>query len=446
MPGDTVRSEVGRSFDRENGSFIKRVSDDELLAAWQEEPSTRKLARRFGYDERSMRKRLADLRVRGLLTNAAPDVDREGKIAQLAASVPAEMAGGKLKELGITLYGVAGMHKDREHFISEGLDSTRATYRFDGKPALDVIPHESKIVAYRPTGIKKPRLRRIFLVGDQQIGFWAVRDPNDPKKISFDPFHDESAIDVMLQAMSHYRPDQVVIVGDFIDFPQLSKFQQEPEFEGTLQATIQEAHDLIGKIRASVGPKCQIDFIPGNHETRMQRAIVNNNPGLYNLTKPGEKYAIYSVPFLLDFEKRNVSMAAEYPSGEVWIAKRNGQIPGLVVTHADPKRKDMRADSIHGHLVLPGIETRQVFEQDGPVTFTRICVSGCGNYSDTGDKVRLTRTNTPSGRARMGAVQSFATVDIDKRTGMRSYGLHLIHNGKVHFDGAIIESKLARAA
>ena len=312
--------------------------------------------------------------------------------------------------------------------------------------AIDIAPRPSPIRAYKAAGVRDANCERIFIIGDAQIGFWAVRSEDDPQKFMFVPFHDEHAIDVMMQALSLYHPDRVVIVGDFLDFPQLSRFQQEPEWAQTMQASIQEAHDLLAKIRFTVGNGCQIDFIPGNHETRMTRAIVNNNPALYNLKRPGDEWAIYSVPSLLRFSDHAIVCAAEFPSGEVWLAKRRGNIPGLVVTHANPSKKEMRADVIHGHLVLPGLETRQVFYEEGAVTYTRMCVSGVGNYSDTGDKVRLTRTNTPSGRARMSSVPSFGTVDIDRATGLRAYGLHLMAGGAVHFRDRIISSTIERAA
>ena len=316
------------------------------------------------------------------------------------------------------------------------------------RPNVTIViePRPSPLRAYKPLGVRDAVSERIFIIGDQQIGFWAVCSDDDPKKFTFVPFHDEHAIDVMLQALAIYKPDRVVIVGDFLDFPQLSKFQQEPEWAQTMQASIQEAHDLLAKVRLTVGNGCQMDFLLGNHETRMTRAIVNNNPALYNLKRPGDEWAIYSVPSLLRFKEHAIVCAAEYPSGEVWLAKRRGNIPGLVVTHANPNKKEMRADVIHGHLVLPSLETRQVFYEDGAVTYTRMCVSGCANYSDTGDKVRLTRTNTPSGRARMSSIPSFGTVDIDRKTGLRSYGLHLMTGRAVHFRDRIITSTLRESA
>ena len=430
--------------DRIDGTFAKNIPDEAIIEAWLDEPSTRRVARKVGLTERTIRKRLADLRAAGRLPHADPDLNREGKIAQLGASVPTEVQGAQLKELSVALWGVAAKNAEGE-LVKQGLDGLRAKYSFSGKEALVVPPRPSKIVAYRSNAKRtNDTAQRVFVVGDVQLGFWAVRNPNDAQKISFVPFHDERALDVMLQALAIYRPHRLIIIGDFFDFPMLSRFQQEPEFAQTMQATIQEGYDLLRKIRKTAGAACKIDFIPGNHETRMQRAITNNLPQLYNLTRPGERWPVYSVPSLMKFDDLDIECAAEYPSGEVWLAKRQGLIPGLVATHGDPKRKDMRADSIHGHLVLPSLEMRQVFYEDGATTYTRLCVSGCANYSDTTDRLRVTRTNTPSGRSRMGAVQSFGTVDIE-RSGLRRFGLHIIHDGRVMFENRVISSRLRRS-
>lgn len=422
------------------------ISDAELWACYQENPSSAKVGALIGMHPGAVRKRLAKIRTSlGLVVESA-DVDRAGKLEQLLASIPATApGGGVLKSIDVKLYGIGAKNEETQEIVTKGMDSSGASYRFPVIQPLDVVPRKSPIKAYNPVGITDPKVKRIFIIGDLQLGFWAVRDPNDAKRFLLEPFQDEAAIDAMLIALSMYRPDVVVIVGDTFDFPQLSRFQQEPEWAQTLQATIQEGYDLFGKIRATVGDDCEIDWIPGNHEKRMTRAIVDRIPGMENLTKPGDKYPIYSVMNLMDFEDRNITPAAEYPSGEVWLEKRSGSSPGLVVTHADPARKEMRGDAIHGHLVSPSLKTRQVYYEDGATTYTTMCVSGCGNYGEGSSKFRLTRTNTPSGRARMDNIQSFGTVEIDKKTGLRSFNLHIIRDGAVRFLGKTIASKIPTA-
>lgn len=435
----------------EEGNFASDITDEHLWQLFEEHcGSTKDVAKETGLSRSQVRRRLAKIRdAMGKVVGAA-SIDHAGKMESLVASIPLQGPGGApLRKASVRLYGQGMKDELTQKPIKEGLESVGAEWIFDAKKSgIEFEPYKSSIVPYLPQGIRpSDDVERCFIVGDQQLGFWAVSDPSQPKVVRFVPFHDEAAIDVMMQAMAAYQPDRVVIVGDFLDFPQLSRFAKEPEFERTMQASLQEAYDLLRKIRDTVGLVCKIDFIPGNHETRLVRAVGQSpdTRGMYGLTRPGDKYPIHHVATLLKFDELNIECAAEYPSGEVWLAKRRGNIPGLVVTHADPKKKDMRADSIHGHLVLPnGGEPRQVFYEDGPVTYTRYCVSGCGNYSDTGDKVRLTRTNTPSGRARMSAVPSFGTVDIDQPTGLRSTIVWKIIDGAVNFNGHIITSSIGR--
>ena len=353
----------------------------------------------------------------------------------------------RIRDLKFKSYGIAAKVKGVdgvERLQTEGLYST--TFSADpAAPSVEFAPRKSKIIAYNPVGIRNAKNERIFTIGDLQLGFWSVLDPLNPKRMVFQPFHDEAALDVVMQALALYQPDRIVIIGDYFDYPQMSRFQQEIEWAQTMQATIQEGYDLLCKIRATC-PNAKIDYIPGNHELRMTKAIVNNNPALYNLKRPGDAHSIYSVPSLMRFDELKIECAAEYPSGEVWLAKRNGNRAGLVATHAPSSAKDMRADTIHGHLVMPSLNPRQVFYEDGPVTYWQMCVSGCGNYSDTSSKVRITRTNTPSGRSRMGHLHSFGTVDIDRESGLRAYGLHHIQNGEVQFLGKIISARKDTAA
>jgi hypothetical protein len=435
----------------EDGKFgTSTISDEDLWELYKELGTSSKVAKACGLSIHTVRHRLLAIRKSLGLEPEGRNLNVAEAMESLVASVPLSTpSGGKLASIGVNLWEMGAKDELSQEIVKRGLDKIGATYTFGGKQPLDIIPHENPLRPYALPNTYYGDNERIFIVGDIQLGFWAVLDDEDPKKFKFIPFHDEAAIDVMLQAIAIFKPHRVVIIGDFFDFPQLSRFQQEPQWAQTMQASIQYGHDLIGLIRATAGDECKIDFIPGNHETRMQRAIVNNNPALMNLRKPGEKYSIYSIQSLMDFEKRNIECAAEYPSGEVWLAPRIGQQPGLVATHADPKRREMRADSIHGHLVLPGKwQTHTIWEQDGPVQFTRLCVSGCGNYSDTSDKFRLTRTNTSSGRSRMSYAQSFGTVIIDNETGMRQMDYHRIIDGKAWFmDGTITSNvPLAEAA
>jgi hypothetical protein len=245
---------------------------------------------------------------------------------------------------------------------------------------------------------KKSNLKRVFIWGDTQVGFW--RDG-----ASLTPFHDEAAIDAQLQILALYQPHKIIIIGDFLDFPELGKFRKEPAFAFTLNPAIAYATELLAKIRAIAGNKCEIVFIPGNHEARLTSAIVDNLCALYGLRRTSDAFPVLSVPFLLQFDKFKIKCEEQYPAGQHWLSD------DVVCTHAPDKR--LRATQICGHLVRATVDSDTFHYRDGAKTYKTYIVPGVGNYGgNPADKFRLNRTNIPNNVARSGAEQACATVEL----------------------------------
>lgn len=286
---------------------------------------------------------------------------------------------------------------------------TKIYYKFDLADKVEwppIRPHyKVKVETYKPIPKRTgSTTTRVFIWGDTQIGFW--RDGVD-----LTPFHDEAAIDAGLQMLALYRPDRLVIIGDFLDFPELGKYRKEPAFAQTLNPAIAYATELLAKMRAIVGKDCIIDFIPGNHEARLTSAIVDNLCALYGLRRPGDNFSLLSIPYLLQFEALSIRCSEQYPSGQVWLAD------DIVCTHAPDKR--LRATQICGHLVRATVDSDTFHYRDGAKTYKTFIVPGFGNYGGKpADKFRLNRTNIPSNVARSNAEQACATVEIAE-DGMR---------------------------
>lgn len=96
------------------------------------------------------------------------------------------------------------------------------------------------------------------------------------------PFHDKRAYALMLKVAKDYRPDEVVILGDYADFywasfhgknPDIAQnFTAQDEIE-SVNAGLQEFVDLF--------PTAKKVFIEGNHEYRLARYLQRNAPDLY---------------------------------------------------------------------------------------------------------------------------------------------------------------------
>ena len=89
-------------------------------------------------------------------------------------------------------------------------------------------------------------MKAAVVLPDPQIGFRF-----DPVTRTLDPFHDEKAMDIALQIVQEVQPDKIVNLGDYLDFPQFSKYAQEPLFAHTTQPAIDRGSSLLGSTKSS---------------------------------------------------------------------------------------------------------------------------------------------------------------------------------------------------
>ena len=188
---------------------------------------------------------------------------------------------------------------------------------------------------------------------DTQIGYW-----RDIETGALTPFHDEAAIAVALDVIRQLRPDTVVLLGDYLDFAPLSdKFMREAGFALTIQPALDYGVELLGKIRALV-PNAKIALIEGNHDRRLQKAILNNNLDCFGVKRgmsAPESWPVFSVPYLLRLDELDVEYVAGYPAGEFWINDNLVCIHGRIVRGGNQSTAaavvdDERVSVIFGHV------------------------------------------------------------------------------------------------
>ena len=87
------------------------------------------------------------------------------------------------------------------------------------------------------------------------------------------PHHDKKALDVFMQFLKDFKPDQIVIAGDLLDFYQLSSFDKDPMRRFTIQDEIDVCYEVLKELKALCS---EIHFIKGNHEDRLRRFLWKN--------------------------------------------------------------------------------------------------------------------------------------------------------------------------
>jgi len=106
------------------------------------------------------------------------------------------------------------------------------------------------------------------------------------------PFHSQRAWDVMLAVARdlrgegfHQGPDEIVCLGDFIDAYNLSSHgSRNPRVTINLEKEIFEANLLLNQLDEAF-PNARKVFIEGNHETRLERFILQNASALFGVTE-----------------------------------------------------------------------------------------------------------------------------------------------------------------
>jgi predicted phosphodiesterase len=201
---------------------------------------------------------------------------------------------------------------------------------------------------------------------DMQIGYY--RDA-----AGMQPTHDENAIRTALDITRSIKPSLVVLVGDNLDLPELSKYRLSPAYQQTTQATIDRASVLCAELRQAA-PGARIVWIAGNHEERLPNYILDNAGAAFGLKRGHrpDEWPVLSVPYLCRFDDHNIEYAAGYPASSVRINQR------LRVIHGDKVRSGgstahaylatERTSVIYGHIHRIELAYRTREDHDGPRT------------------------------------------------------------------------------
>lgn len=114
------------------------------------------------------------------------------------------------------------------------------------------------------------------------------------------PYHDKRAWALMLNVAKSFKPDAVLVCGDFGDFYGVSSHSKDPTRVNQLEYEVSDINDGLDDL-LGLGAKLNV-FIAGNHEDRLERYIKDKAPalfdtvsieGLFDLKAKGWKYVPY---------------------------------------------------------------------------------------------------------------------------------------------------------
>jgi UDP-2,3-diacylglucosamine pyrophosphatase LpxH len=172
--------------------------------------------------------------------------------------------------------------------------------------------------------------------------------------------HDDEAISVALQVIKDVNPDQVVMVGDNLDFAEFGKYLTAPTFKQMIQPAIDRAAQFLEDLR-TVAPNAKITWIQGNHEKRLPMYIQSNAEAAFGITRGKTKqtslrdnWPVLSLPVLLWMDDLDIQYLSGYPEAAYYLNSNLRVVHGdKVVSNGSTTNKYLNTNSvsvIYGHI------------------------------------------------------------------------------------------------
>ncbi|MET8702711.1 metallophosphoesterase family protein [Kitasatospora sp. NPDC004723] len=166
-------------------------------------------------------------------------------------------------------------------------------------------------------------MKRIVIISDTQI-----------------PFEDKRALKNVINFIGEYQPDEVIQIGDLVDYPAPSRWSAgtRAEYEGNVIRDSEYAKRVfLAPLReAYQGP---IKVLEGNHDERPRKYLASRAPAL------AADDTFYRFESLLDFQAYEVEKAEPYYGfAPGWVAIHGHESPGLSqVPGATARQKAIKA-------------------------------------------------------------------------------------------------------
>lgn len=191
--------------------------------------------------------------------------------------------------------------------------------------------------------------KRIVIVPDLQI-----------------PFHDRKALKALIGFIGATQPDQVVMIGDVLDFPQPSRWNKDTrgEFEGSIYKDVEVAkRQLFEPLRVVYeGP---VLCHEGNHDERPRVYLEKHSPALSGSDA-------FSLEVLCDFDGFGITLAPPFfDIAPGWVST-HGHLGGIRLSQEAGKTalnaaKRFGKSVVMGHTHRLGLQPH-TYGYDGKVS------------------------------------------------------------------------------
>lgn len=177
--------------------------------------------------------------------------------------------------------------------------------------------------------------------------FKTIVATSDWHDIECDPFY----FRVLKETVKTIDPDVVCLAGDIFDCAEMGKYHVDPR-EWNIVENLTTGLDMIGEIR-SVAPDAQIDFIAGNHESRLLKHFNECSPLLKTLLSDYHKMDVRKLYRLDEYEVNYISNGDLHTFTDAQlrreVAKNYKVYWNSVVAHHFPEGRNLGLPGFNGH-------------------------------------------------------------------------------------------------
>lgn len=295
--------------------------------------------------------------------------------------------------------------------------------------------------------VKVPKRKPIARPSDTQVALLSPDPQIGYRTVGRDALvstHDERAIDVVRQVDEMLQADIHINLGDFMDFPGLSRYEKPPEEHSLdlLQKSIDRGTEIAATMMACAQRKV---IIEGNHDLRVQTHLVNSMSPLTGLCPGGEETPLVTLPRFLQLERAGIEWVDGYPAGEFEI------FAGSEFYAIHGRKVNSRGSTVHGYLndpLEPGsfacghIHSFEYGQQTHPRTGKITHALSPGTLSKVDGAVPSVKNARRNDGSRTNKVenwqQGFAVVTYRPSTDETFVEMVPIQNGKAMFRGTEI--------
>lgn len=133
------------------------------------------------------------------------------------------------------------------------------------------------------------------------------------------PYEDQGLHHAFLSFLHDSKPDEVILGGDTLDNPAISRHRDNPAWSASAQECIQGAFDLLSDYR-NAAPDARFRKLLGNHDIRLETELLSRAERMYGL-KPAEivdedQKPALSLHRLLHLDRLNVELVEPPREGD----------------------------------------------------------------------------------------------------------------------------------